>query len=80
MLAGAGSGVVFAALMAFLIALSRIDVGATGAFLGASALRVERGPELVRGTILAAVWGVAGGAIGGLVAPYVGAGTGTMSE
>jgi hypothetical protein len=78
-LSGAASGVVFAAGVGAAIALSRIDLVATGGFLGRSALRLTLGPELVRGTVLATAWGLAGGAIGGLLAHYVG-GTGTSSE
>jgi hypothetical protein len=77
--AGAVSGLVFAGIAAAAIALSRVDLDATGAFLGASTVRVSVGPELLRGTAMASAWGVAGGALGGLVARYVG-GTGTINE
>jgi hypothetical protein len=75
---GAASGVVFAALVAVGVVLSRVDLEATGALFGASTLRLSLGPELVRGTALAAAWGIAGGAVGGVAARYVG-GTGTSS-
>jgi hypothetical protein len=70
-LAGATSGVLFAGLVAAGIALARIDLRSTGSFLGASVVRLEVGPELLRGTLLAAAWGVAGGAVGGLASRYV---------
>jgi hypothetical protein len=72
--AGATSGVLFAGLVAAGIALARIDLRATGSLLGGSVVRVEFGPELLRGTLLAALWGVAGGAVGGLASRFVGRG------
>jgi hypothetical protein len=79
LLAGAASGIVFAAFVAVAIALSRVDLAASGAVLGRTALRLSVGPELVRGTALAAAWGIGGGALGGALSRYVG-GTGTITE
>jgi hypothetical protein len=76
---GAASGLVFAGLVAAAIAFARIDVRATGGFLGDSVVRFALGPELLRGTGLAAVWGVAGGTVGGALSRYV-RGTGTSTE
>jgi hypothetical protein len=76
---GAASGVVFAALVAAAIALARVDLTITGGFLGARAVRLTVGPELLRGTALALAWGIAGGAAGGVAARYL-EGTGTSSE
>jgi hypothetical protein len=76
---GAVSGILFAGLVAASIGFARIDVRAAGAFLGASVLRLDVGPELLRGTALAAAWGIVGGAVGGAVASYVG-GAGTSAE
>jgi len=45
-----------------------VDVAVGGGFLGRSTFRLAAGPELVRGTILALAWGVAGGALGGFTA------------
>jgi hypothetical protein len=77
-LLGGGSGLLFAALVAVGIAFARIDLRATGGFLGDSILRLGLGPELLRGSGLAAVWGIAGGAVGGALSRYVG-GTGTST-
>jgi hypothetical protein len=79
LLTGAGSGLVFAALAAAAIALSRIEFLARGAFLGTSTVRLSVGPELIRGSLLAVAWGIGGGAVGGLASRYVG-GTGTTSS
>jgi hypothetical protein len=65
--AGATGGVVFAALVAVAVVLSRIHVSVAGGFLGPSAFDVAVGPELMRGTAFAAVWGIVGGAAGGLI-------------
>jgi len=64
--AGASAGAVFGLLCAVLVALASI-VGGAGAGLGrtvASAFRV--GPEPASSVLLALLWGVAGGALGGV--------------
>jgi hypothetical protein len=66
-LLGGASGLVFAGLTAVAIALSWVDLGVTGPFLGTSTVRISLGPGLIVGTALAAVWGVVGGAIGGSI-------------
>lgn len=76
---GAASGLLFAGLVAAAVAFARVDVRATGGFLGDSVVRFVLGPELARGTGLAAVWGIAGGAVGGALSRYV-RGTGTSTE
>ena len=69
---GAAGGIVFAALIAIAIALARIDLRATGGLLDGQSYRVTLGPELLRGTAVAAAWGVVGGAVGGLLARRLG--------
>jgi hypothetical protein len=76
---GAASGIIFAGLIAAVIGFARIEVRAAAAFLGSSILRLELGPELLRGTVLAAAWGIVGGGVGGAVSRYVG-GAGTTAE
>jgi hypothetical protein len=66
---GAGSGVVFAALTGLAILLAQLALGARGAvpgFFSPGTLRV--GPHLISGVLVAAAWGVVGGALGGLIA------------
>lgn len=70
-LAGAASGLVFAGLLAAGIGLARIELQATGSLLGASAVTVEMGPEVVRGTLMAIAWGLAGASLGGAVSRYI---------
>jgi hypothetical protein len=90
-LLGAASGLVFAGLTAVAIALSRVDLGVSGPFLGTSTVRISMGPTVIAGTALAAAWGLVGGAIGGAFprrnaaaanpdAPQGDAGTGTSIE
>lgn len=64
---GASAGVVFALLSLVTIILASISVkiGGNVALLAASGT-FRIGPELTSGTLLALVWGVAGGALGGL--------------
>jgi hypothetical protein len=78
-LLGSASGLLFAGLVATAIAFSRIDMHATGGFLGETTLRLGLGPELLRGSALAAAWGITGGAVGGALSRYV-RGTGTSTE
>jgi hypothetical protein len=77
--AGAASGLVFAALVAVSIALVRTDLRVMGAFLGET-VRVSIGPELLRGTGLAAAWGILGGVVGATASRYAGGRTGTIAE
>ncbi len=89
-LLGAASGLVFAGLTAVAIALSRVDLGVSGPFLGTSTVRISIGPTVIGGTALAAAWGLVGGAIGGAFprrnaaaanpVAQGGAGTGTSIE
>jgi hypothetical protein len=78
-LLGGASGLLFAGLVAAGIAFARIDLRATGGLLGDSILRFGVGPELLRGSGLAAAWGISGGALGGSLSRYV-RGTGTSTE
>jgi hypothetical protein len=68
---GAACGVPFAALVAAVTALSRVDVALRGGFLGTRELTLSLGPEIVRGTATAAAFGVLGGALGGLLWPVL---------
>jgi hypothetical protein len=64
---GALAGVVFALLSLFTIVLASISVKLGGnllAFGASGSFRI--GPDLTSGVLLALVWGVAGGALGGL--------------
>jgi hypothetical protein len=64
---GALAGAVFAALSALTIVLASLTVSVSGPIGGLVAGRSFRiGPELTSGVLLALVWGVAGGALGGL--------------
>jgi hypothetical protein len=67
---GAGAGVVFALVLLGFMILARItavvDVPIVSGFLGGGGLAA--GPDLLSGTLLALVWGAAGGALGGLIA------------
>jgi hypothetical protein len=65
---GAMAGVVFGALSLGLIVLSAISLklGASTGTLGIGG-SVQFGPEFTTGALLALVWGVVGGAIGGLI-------------
>jgi zinc-ribbon domain len=67
---GAAAGVVFAVVLLGFMILARItavvDVPFFSGFLGGGGLAA--GPDLLSGTLLALVWGAAGGALGGLVA------------
>lgn len=64
---GAGAGLVFAALVAVGAALSTLTVGYGAGFGGAEAAGwVVAGPNLVTGPLLAAAWGLVGGALGGI--------------
>jgi hypothetical protein len=62
---GAASGLVFAALVAVAIALSRVDVRVAGPFLATSTVQISMGPALASGAAVAAGWGLIGGAAGG---------------
>jgi hypothetical protein len=65
---GAGAGAVFAVLVVGVGYLSAISVGASGGLLGLpSGGRVIIGPDLIGGGVVALAWGVAGGALGGLL-------------
>jgi hypothetical protein len=65
---GALAGVVFAAAVTALIVLSSIGVGFSGSFAGfVQSQRGHVGPPFLFGALLAVVWGVAGGALGGLL-------------
>jgi len=70
-LRGAATGVPFAALVAAIAALSRIDLAVRGGFLAARELTLSVGPEIGRGTATAAAFGVIGGAIGGALWPIL---------
>lgn len=64
---GAGGGILFALIFLVLAILAGVSAESTGGgipffFAGG---RIQVGPDLVLGTILAAAWGAAGGAIGG---------------
>jgi hypothetical protein len=62
---GAAAGVVFAALVAVVAALSSVTVAYGAAFAeSATAGRVVLGPEVWSAALLALAWGVIGGAIG----------------
>jgi len=68
-LLGSMSGVPFAALFAMLSGAARLTYGAAGpvaALLGEA--EVAAGPDPVAGFLLALVWGVGGGAVGGALA------------
>jgi hypothetical protein len=78
-LAGAGAGVVFAALLTATAALSVVTIGYGAAFAeDATAGRIAIGPDLVATAVLALAWGVAGGTIGAVTAarPFRPAGPG----
>jgi hypothetical protein len=66
---GALAGVVFAAILMGLMILAgfvgEVDIPFSGLFGGG---RIALGPHLLSGTLLALVWGPAGGALGGLIA------------
>jgi hypothetical protein len=66
---GALAGVVFAAVLLGLMILAefvaQIDIPFSGLFGGG---KLALGPNLVSGTLLALLWGPAGGALGGLIA------------
>jgi hypothetical protein len=64
-MAGVGAGVVFAALVGTVAALSTVTVAYGAAFAGdATAGRIVVGPEVVNAALLALAWGTAGGALG----------------
>ncbi|HJV03734.1 MAG TPA: hypothetical protein VJ868_00580, partial [Actinomycetota bacterium] len=66
---GALAGVAFAAVLLGFMVLARItaqlDIPFLSGFFGGGGFAV--GPELLSGTLLAVVWGAAGGALGGLI-------------
>lgn len=67
---GAAAGVVFAVVLLGFMILSRItavvDIPFFSGFFGGGGLAA--GPDLLSGSLLALVWGAAGGALGGLIA------------
>jgi hypothetical protein len=67
--AGAVAGVVFSVFLLGLMILARfagqVDIPFAGLFGGG---KLALGPDLLSGTLLALVWGSAGGALGGLIA------------
>jgi hypothetical protein len=67
---GVAAGIVFAVVLLGFMILARItavvDVPFFSGFLGGGG--VAAGPDLLSGTLLALVWGAAGGALGGLIA------------
>jgi hypothetical protein len=67
LLAGASAGLVFAALVAAASLLSSVTVGYGGA---GRAGWVIAGPDVAAGTLLAAVWGIVGGSVGGATAGW----------
>ena len=65
---GAVAGVVFAVAVTLFIVLSSIGLGLSGGFGGfVQNQRGHVGPSLLEGALLALVWGVAGGAVGGIL-------------
>ncbi len=77
---GAASGPVFALLVLAGCGLSSIGLTASTDLLGsATTVRAMLGPDPISGTLLALVWGVGAGALGGLARAY-GVGVGSMAE
>jgi hypothetical protein len=65
---GALAGVVFAVAVTLLIVLSSVGVGFSGSIAGlVQNQRGHLGPNFMTGALLALVWGLAGGAVGGLL-------------
>ncbi len=80
-LVGAAAGLAFAAFVGVAAALSTLTVGYGAAFgEGSRAGWVAVGPIVVTGTLLAAAWGVVGGAIGGASLGFVRSGSSSRSS
>jgi hypothetical protein len=67
---GAAAGVVFAILVGIGCVLASVTLAYSAAGPSAIEGRLRIGPDPVRGVLLAAVWGVIGGAIGGASARF----------